>query len=276
MQHFAFGILRQLIGPVGDASFHAQQAFKSRIWDLKVWVPGTRTNIGNNKTRNDLVLLPGDDDAPPVMEMFVNEVDAIAEYGGGYFPVTFRHALVYAERARIDVFISEGDDGLTLTHDQLLALRDMACMGGEGEPMDEEEAVRHSIATRDFSIRARRYCAQHKDITSLHLAVLMMPGVKPLIAATLDAGHIALHTQALIAISRELLEPAWRFSLYQDVDGHASGVVASLKKVTPCFDKASDSGWLNRIRHTYTDPEIGLIELEIDRDPTALTLRKAA
>lgn len=267
MPHFAFDILRQLAHPdASAASLEARQAFKSQVWYLPVWIPGTQTDVADNKTRNDLVLVAGDEGAPPIMELFFDEADAKAEYSAGYFAATFRYAIMYAELARIDVVISEGEEGLLLTHDQLLGMRDMAAMGGEGVPMDEDEVASYKIATRDFAVMARQYCTQHSDIESLHLAVLMTSGVKPLLTGTLKAQRMALHAEALAEMSRDVLLPAWRFSLYDDGPGHAAGIVAELKQLAPCFHKASDTGWWNKIKHGFKDPLIGIIQMEVDAE----------
>jgi hypothetical protein len=255
-------ILRHLQDPAADVDV-AEQAFKEHVLTLKVWIPGIQTDAGDTQTSN-LCLRTGKNGAPPILEMFTVEADAIAEQGTQYFASTFFAGIIYAQRARMDLSVREGDEVVFLTHDQILALRDMISLGSDGDSMGQQEMAEYLMVSRNFGARARSYCAQHDDIESLHMGILMLPGVKPMLLGTLNAARKDAHAEALSQIGRELFWPAWRFSLNEDGSGSGLDTVSKLKQLPPCFTKANDTGWWNKLKNMFSGPTIGIIQGTIE------------
>jgi hypothetical protein len=99
----------------------------------------------------------------------------------------------------------------------------------------------------------------------------MMPGIKAMVAGSLKAERMDLHGEAQRQLSRDLFRPAWRFSLF-DEDPSDNSIAASLQKVAPCFTRANDSGWWNKVKNGFRTPMIGIIEAQMAPDPSALAV----
>lgn len=267
-------IIRRLTGITPpDGSDAALDAFKRQIWHKSFWVAGTNELVENSGLQITMNLADPVNGTNNIMRVFVDKDQAVAQFGD-CFALTFRVILVFAESARMDAYLFEGDDGMLIAHDQLMALRDQVAMGGEGVPMSEQEALQQRAAGAELAKRARAYCAGQSDIESLHLAMLMMPGVKPVFAGTLKSVNTQQHVDALTRISHELLRPRWRFSLFDNIDGDES-IASMLKQVDPCFDRVRDTGMWNKFKNAFSSPVLGICKVEMDPDPTAMALEES-
>lgn len=273
MPHPVTNIIYQLFdaSDAGDIST-ASDAFKRQIWHRSFWVAGTNTVADNGEVLVTMDLSDPVNGTNQIISVFVNQEEAVAKFGeDGCFCLTFRVILVFAQTRRMDAYLFEGDGGLLITHDQLLILRDQAALGGEGNPMSEQEVHQHQACATELASRARAYCAGHSDIDSLHLSIIMTTGVTAMVGATLKAGRTQEHADALPRISDELLQPGWRFYLYEYAEG-GEGMVGLLKQHPPCFLRARDTGMWNKFKNTFSAPGVGIIQMESDPDPTAMAL----
>lgn len=273
MPHSVIDILRQLEeSDLAADDSAAVQTFKREIWHMPIWINGTMTLSDSGVLSTSLKLVEAIPGADPVVRVCLDETQALNAWGKDEcFRVTFRVLLVFAERQRMYANIYEGDEEFLVPHEQLMALRDQGGVGGAGIPMSEREVLQHRACATELAKRARSYCAAHSDIESLHLAIIMMSGVKAVVAATLKAERMQEHTSALSQISRDVLQPRWRFSMFDFADG-VEGVASSLVQLAPCFSKARDTGIWNKFKNAFSAPVLGIIEVEVDPDPTARTL----
>jgi hypothetical protein len=269
MTHPITDIIRQVI----DGNDAALGAFKRQLWHRPFWVAGTSKLVDNQGLQITMNLADPVNGSNEIMRVFVDKADAVAAHGeDGCFTLPFRVILVFAESSRMDAHVDEHDEGLLITHDQLMALRDQAAMGGQGIPMSEPEVLQQRTAATALATRARAYCAAQDDIDTLYLSIVMMPGVKAMVAATLKAsGRMQEHVDALTAISQELLRPRWRFSMYEDAEG-SDGIGGMLKQHQPCFSRERDTGMWNKFKNAFSAPVLGILQIQMDPDPTAMAL----
>jgi hypothetical protein len=272
MPHPITDILRQVL----DGDDAALDAFKRQLWHRPFWVAGTNKLVNDSAVQITMNLADPVNGTNSIMRVFVDKAEAEAEHGAdGCFPMPFRVILVFAESSRMDAYLHEHDEGLLITHDQLMALRDQVAMGGQGIPMSEQEVLQHRALATALATRARAYCAAQDDIETLYLSVVMVPGVKAMVAAKLKAsGRKQEHVDALTAISQELLRPRWRFAMYEDGEG-SDGMGGMLKQHQPCFSRERDTGMWNKFKNAFSAPVLGIVQIQMDPDPTAMALENS-
>ena len=276
MPHPVTEILRQLTDPsaTGDSSA-ALDAFKREVWHHPFSVAGSNQMADNGGVMITMNLADPVNGTNKIMRICADKEQAGGEFGGDeFFSLPFRVILIFAESERMDAYLFDGDDSLLITHDQLLSLRDQVAMGGAGIPMSEQEVLQQRACTTLLATRARAYCSAQPDVESLHLSIIMMPGVKTMVAASLKAERMQVHVDALNAMSVELLQPRWRFTMYE-ADGEPESIGSMLKNHQPCYSRERDSGLWSKFKNTFTSPVVGILQVQMDPDPTAMALSES-
>ena len=266
MKHRAFDILSQLVQPqFGAPDLILLNAFKTEVRDLKVAVAGKRGAPPNEHAVTlDCVDQPGGAGFPR-LPVFIREADALRRLGAGaYFMAPFELVISAAQRQRLDVAFQGADTMLLIAHATLLAMRDLSHVGPDGLKLPADQAMEHLDAIRRFASHARSYCARQGDVRTLHLATLSYPGVRPLLAGALSADRYNTHAQALTDLSTRLFEPGWRFVLCER-SAAPSAVILSVRSTPPCYDRACDQHWWERLKQYFNAPRVELIRLDPKR-----------
>jgi len=266
MSHPSFDIFHQLAElEFNDSNVQLLQALKEQVCDMPVWIAGRQVPAPNQQTATRLHLSDETAGSRPVLPLYVNRDDALAQCGAhGFFAGTIQMAIGFAEGARIDADLRAGGEVIRFSHDKLLEIRDMVSLGQQGIPMSANEVLLQREAIMTFAAHARHYCAAHRQVESLHLATLTTPGIKSMLVGSLDAAAYDTHAAALTSLSREMFLPAWRFVLLDDGNDRLA-LMNALRQMRPCYEKKESRGWWNRIKGMFKTPKVAAIELTLTR-----------
>jgi len=256
MDHLAIDIIQTVLGDTNTTSPEAFKKFKTDIWDLPVWVPGHATESGGtkflfqNKAGQHL----------PKLSMFSDEQEARDLWGAGpCMAIPFKYAIYLANETRYDLDLFFNRQLLSLNHDKLLEMRDFVALQSSGEAMMPEEALRQIKAVKKFIASAREYCSAHADIAALHIAIVVVKGSKPRVAALLAYGSGNRHETALQSMGLKKFMPAWRFRMFCH-DGEETAWIKLLSAVSPCYEKTTYNSFRDRLGAMFSR----IRRLEID------------
>lgn len=266
MSHPSFDIFHQLAEiEFNESNVQLLQALKEKVCDMRVWIPGRQVPAPNKPTAARLHLKNGTASSHPVLPLYLDRDDALAQCGmDGFFAGTIQMAIGFAEAERIDADLQAGREAMRFSHDKLLEIRDMVGLGQQGIPMTANEVLLQREAIMTFAAHARHYCAAHPQVESLHLATLTTPGIKSMLVGALDAAFYDTHAAALTALSREMFLPAWRFVLL-DGGNDRLALMNELKEMRPCYEKKELRTWWHRIKGMFKTPKVAAIEVTLTR-----------
>lgn len=266
MPHPSFDLFHQLSAvEFDDSNLQLLQALKDNVNQARVWIPGRQTPAADRQIATCLHLRHLMANVAPVLPLYVNRDDAIAQCGEeGFFAGTIQMAIGFAEAERIDADLQDGYQALRLSHDRLLEIRDMVGLGEPGVPMSDNEVLRQREAIMSFATSARHYCARQPDVETLHLATLTTSGIKPMLVASLSAARYETHASALTALSRQWFLPAWRFLLL-DHGKERITLMNELMTMRACYQKRQPRAWWSAILARFGKPKVERIELTLTR-----------
>lgn len=243
MDHLAIDIIQTVLGDTSTTPPEAFKKFKNDIWELPVWVPGHATESGGTK----FLFQNEAGQRLPKLSMFSDEQEARDVWGAGpCMAIPFKYAIYLANETRYDLDLFFNRQLLSLNHDKLLEMRDLVALQSSGEAMMPEEALRQVKAVKKFIASAREYCSAHADIAALHIAIVIVKGSKPRVAALLACGAGRRHEAALQSMGLKKFVPAWRFRVFRH-DGEETAWIKPLSAVSPCYEKATYNNFRDRL-----------------------------
>jgi hypothetical protein len=264
MTHPSFDIISNL----GRAEFckpdyELVQAFKTRVWDMPVYIPGERFDLPHSQCATHFSLTKGVGKGYPRLPLYVRESDVAKATGAdGYFAAKFHVAILFSESYRADAHLIDDGVSLLIPHEKMLELRDMtnAADGELPSSADATEAQRGAMLA--FAARARTYCARHAEVHSLHLATLTTRGARPMLVGKLHAALYAKHARALQEISMDVFQPGWRFLLLEEAPGHTA-LIRQLRAPVPCYAKVAGQSWWDALKSQFATPALSLARLSL-------------
>jgi hypothetical protein len=130
LEHPAIGLINTVLAADASRRPEAWHKFRKHVWDLPCWVPGRINEHGGTN-----FLFRHHASALPTLTMFADEQAARAHCAvDPFLPIPFKFAIYLVNDTRYDLECVFGQHKISLAHDRLLAMRDIAKVQAAQEP----------------------------------------------------------------------------------------------------------------------------------------------
>lgn len=266
-------LLRNIQSALDDPGVATASALKDNGWYEPLWFTGSMTEFADGRVaiQVEASTLEGCD--TPVLFLHLDEVQARRHAPGD--PLIQQPLGVVGlltQQQVVDLAIVHGDDVVTLTHAQFMALHDTMALLNPAARRNDAADARYVERLTAFMHQAREFGQREPDIRSLHLAALMLGAAPMRCAVLLDASNAAVHQHELHALHSASMTPGDALLLLDPLDLSEVNrpIIEALRQQEPVYRKPTQSGWWTRLKGRWTPPRLVIIDLNLD-DTTEAT-----
>ena len=259
-------LLQRLQAAIDQPDIDTARALREDGWLTPLWFTGSMTPFDDGRVaiQVEASQLEGCDE--PVLFLDVDENAAQRRAGGSSLiqqPLGMVGLLL--QQQRVGLAIVHGDDVVTLTHSQFMALNTRVTLLAASAPRHDRADAAYVNRISVFLTKAREHGHRNGDIRSLHLAAVMAGGAPLQCAILLDASNASLHRERLQALHSEWMLPGDGLILLDplDLSEGLGPIVQWLRQQEPIYKKSLNEGWWSRLKQRWQTPRLVILDPDL-------------
>lgn len=259
-------LLQRLQAIIDRPDVDTARALREDGWLTPLWFTGAMTHFDDGRVgiQVEANQLEGCDE--PVLFLDVDE-DA-AQRRTGDAPLIQQPLSVVGlllQQQRVGLAIVHGDDVVTLTHSQFMAVHSSVTLLDAPAPRHGKADGEYVSRLTFFLTKAREHCLQHGDIRRLHLAAVMAGGAPLQCALLLDASNASVHLERLQALHNDWMMPGDGLILLDplNLSEGLAPIIDVLRQQEPVYTKNPNEGWWSRLKQRWQAPRLVILDLDL-------------
>lgn len=238
-------------------------AVKSGAWREPLWIHGETHDAGEGVLlQMEVQQLEGYE--RHVLFAYVDEQEARRADGDRVMQYPLGVLASMAHEREIDVALVDGEHVELLSHEQLLALRDLVAMDDAARPLPNKTDLGFLKRLKTFRQRAADYCRAQPDVRTWRLAAMGF-GAAPLRAVSLlEASNAAVHAQALHALFKQVCLPGDMLMALDPLQPEHTRYIQVLRQQEPFHVAGQHHGWWARLRRRLSPVVLIQVNIELE------------